>query len=799
MTYVGSRVPGVHNRRLVAGGGNYVGDVKLPDVASLAVLRSPHPNARVVSIDTSRAEGLEGVICVVTGKDIAADTEPIPEAISTVALGAQYAPWHALVVDRARYVGEAIAAVVAESEATAQVARDLIDVEYELLPVIADAEHALAEGAPLVEPGWRDNVLIRSAMQAGDVDAAFASATGVVEGSLRSARIQASPIEPRGVVAQWDPHVGRITCWSSTQAPHVLRTYLAQTLRMTESSIRVIQPDVGGAFGIKCPTTQEEVLVCYLAKRTGRPVRWMEDRQEHLTAAGHSRDTSCTYKAAFDPDGKVTALQVHVVADVGAPIALAGWGMAYVTWLCIPGPYKIENLDTELLAVVTNKSPWQAYRGYGKDVASFFLDRIMDAIAARTGLTGAQVRLRNFIPADEFPYTQPNGATLDSGNYAGTMQKVLDAVDMDGFPGRQAAARAQGRFIGIGIGQELTPEGFCMPGSLYAGYESTSIRVSPGGDVTVLTGVTSPGTGNETGIAQVVADAMGCSLARIRVVQGDTDTCPMGSGNYSSRSLMLGGSAAHHAGLVLREQMTKVAASMLEAAEEDIEVSEDRFTVAGVPGQEVHFNDVAAQVYLFPHGRHMNGVAPGLDTNYSFKIGNVYHQPEVDGRFNGYPTWSNATAAAVVEVDPLTGVVSVEQFVLAHDCGPVVNPLLAEAQLRGAITQGIGASLYEFIAYDEAGQPISRSFMDYTMPTIKESFPITLTHQNTPSPFTPLGTKGVGESGVGSPPGAIAAAIENALAPLSLQLTELPFTPSRLWTAIQKADAESTLLVEETH
>lgn len=788
MAYVGSAVKGANNDRLVAGGGTYIADVMPPGTLTMSVLRSPHPNARIVGIDTSAAEELPGVKCVITGADIVADTDPIPEAINTRALGAQYAPWYALCAERARYVGEAVAAVVAVDEETARAASTLVKVDYELLPVVPHAAAALAEGAPLVEPGWTGNVLIRQTMTVGDLDGAFANAHGVVEGDISSARIQAEPIEPRGAVASWDKHRGRITCWSSTQAPHVLRMYLAEALRMREAAVHVIQPDVGGAFGIKCPTTQEEVLVCYLSRRLGAPVRWIEDRQEHLLAAGHARDVACEYRAAFDSRGRITALRARVVADIGAPIALAGWGMAYVTWLCIPGPYKIENLDTELLAVVTNKGPWQAYRGFGKDAASYFLDRIVEHVARESGNSSADVRRVNFIPPEEFPYTHPNGATLDSGNYAGTLDKVLEMVDHEGFAARQAAALEEGRYLGMGLGQELTPEGFTMPGSLYAGYETTTVRVSPTGEVTVLTGVTSPGSGNETGIAQIVADVLGCGLGRVRVVQGDTDACPMGSGNFSSRSLMLGGSAARVAAEEIRQQMLKIAASMLEVSAAELTVEDDVFSVVGAPDRSVGFDEVATQVYLFPHGRHMNDTEPLLDATRSFKIGNVYHQPEVDGRFNGYPTWSNASAAAIVEVDPMTGVVTVEKVALVHDCGPVINPLLAEEQLRGAITQGVSGTLHEFVAYDDQAQPITRSFMDYTMVTTKEAYDIRLGHQSTPSPFTPLGNKGVGESGIGSPPGAISAAIENALAPLvQVQLHHLPLTPSRIWGAIQAA------------
>ena len=517
-------------------------------------------------------------------------------------------------------------------------------------------------------------------------------------------------------------------------------------------------------------------------------MRWIEERHEHFAATGHSRDTRCDYEAAYTADGKVTGLRVQLLADMGVQTAITGWGMAFVTWVCVPGAYKIENVVTELQAVVTNKCFWQAYRGFGKDAASFFMNRIMDHVARAAGLAGHEVRSRNFIDQDEFPFTQVNGTIIDSGNYEGTLRKALDLVGYEGFRAEQAAAREEGRFIGLGVGHELTPEGFTMPGSLFAGCDATQVRVTPAGEVVVLTGVTSPGGGNETGIAQIVADALGCELERIRVVQGDTDLCPVGAGNYSSRSIILGGSAALLAAGDIREKLVRVASSMLEAGPGDIEAQDGRLHVRGSPNRSVSFEDAVAQVYLHPHGEHMDGVEPGLESMRNFKIGNVHHTPQRDGRFNTYPTWANATAACVVEVDPETGVVRVVRYALVHDSGRLINPLLAAGQLHGGIMQGIGATLYEFVSYDDEARPLTESFMDYTVPTAREWIPLELAHQDTPSPFTPLGTKGVGESGISSPPGAIAAAIEDALPQLDLQLTELPFTPSRVWSAIQAAE-----------
>ena len=788
MTYVGQGVPSLTNTKLVAGRGRFVDDIQLPGMTHAAVLRSPFAHARIRSIDVSAAQALPGVLYVLTGREVAGAMNPIPETYDTAAVGAKGVRWYALCVDRARYVGEAVAAVVAEDRFAAYAALDLIDVDYEELPVVADSERAMEDGAPLVEPDWGDNIMASRDIVLGDPDAAFADADGTVSGVVRSARITGTAIEPRGCVAVYDAYEDTLTFWDSTQNPHPLRNYLAETLGMPDTSIRVVQPHVGGGFGLKIPTFQEEPLVAYLARKLRRPVKWIEERSENFWTGGHARDTRFHYDAAYLADGTVTGIRLKVIADVGAPTALCGWGMSFVTWYCLPCVYKIPNSETRLRSVVTNKCPWNAYRGYGKDAASFLMDRIMDHIARETGIDRAEVRFRNFIPPDEFPYPQVSGAMLDSGDYAKALQTVLEMIDYEGFSALQEQARAEGRRIGLGIGQELIPEGCSMPGSLLLnGCDGTEVRVSPTGEVTVLTGVTSPGSGNETGIAQIVADALGCTLDRIRVVQGDTEACPWGSGNYSARSVIIGGSAAHLAATEVKEKMLKVAANMLEASPTDLEASGGRIVVRGTPDRSVTHDEVAHEVYRNPHGPNMEGIEPALEAQRHFKIDNVYHQPEKQGRFSAYPSWPNGVAACIVEVDEETGYVEVLRYCMVHDAGRIVNPLLAEANLQGGIAQGLGAALYEQIAYDDDAQPLTATFMDYTIPTAMEVPEIELGHQETLTPFTPLGTKGVGESGVGAPLGALCSAIENALPELDLRLTELPLTPSRVWAAIQRA------------
>jgi carbon-monoxide dehydrogenase large subunit len=459
-----------------------------------------------------------------------------------------------------------------------------------------------------------------------------------------------------------------------------------------------------------------------------------------------------------------------------------------VTAYSLPGVYDIPNTRVELFVVVTNKCPWNAYRGFGKDAQSFVMDRVMDHIARETGLDRTVVRLRNFIPPEDFPHSQPSGAMLDSGNYQGALNKLLEKIDYAGFRQLQAKARAEGRRIGLGLGQELTPEGCAMPGALMiSAYDGATVRIAPSGEVTLLTGVTSPGCGNETAFAQIAADTLGCRFETIRVIQGDTELCPYGLGNYSSRGTMYGGSAVGLAAADLRAKLLEVAASMLEAAPGDLEAADGVYSVIGTPGRSVDFKAIVNQVYRHTFGKHADGLEPGLESTRYFRMGNIYHQPETQGRFSNYPAWPFGSSAAVVEVDPQTGVVKVLDYTLVEDAGTVINPLLVDANLHGAITQGIGSAMFENISYDANGQLQTATLMDYTIPTAIEVPMFDIEHQETPSPFTPLGMKGAGESGLGSTLGALCSAIEDAFPELDLRITDLPLTPNRVWQAIRSA------------
>ncbi len=791
--FVGAGIPGKTNRLLVAGKGTYVADIDLPGTLHMAVVRSLYAHARLRSIDARAADAHPGVVATIVGEEVRQHTRPIPT--HSPALGEKPCPIYALAVDKVRYAGEPVAAVVATDRYTAIQAAQLVEVDYEELPPVVDPLAALASGSPLVVEEWGDNVLSSRTQTHGDPDARLRAAAGTVRGTVRTQRYTGAAIEPRGYIARYERFRDKLTLWASTQSPHSLRLFLAETLAMRENQIQVIEPYVGGAFGLKLPTYPEEPLICYLAIKLERPVRWIEERTENLIAGGHAREMQLDFEAGYEPDGRVTALKVRLVADLGAPSALCGWGMANVAAFLIPAMYKINDVSVERLSVVTNKCPWNAYRAYGKEAACFMLERVMDLVAERTGLDRAEVRFRNFIGPDEFPYTQVSGASLDSGNYERVLTHALEMGRWKEFPHEQSEARGRGELIGIGVSFELTPEGGCIPqSSLLSAYDGTRIQVRPKGEIVLMTGVTSPGCGNETGIAQIVADELGVSPDQIEVIQGDTDVCPFGLGNSSSRSVIFGGNAAKLAANDLRQKMTRVAARMLEVTPDDLELGNGRFAVRGAPTRFLAFGDVAGKIYRDAFSLPVYEEEPGLDVTRYFRHGNfdaMNKSPDPEGRLNFYSTWPNGATIAVVRVDADTGVVKVLRLMSVHDAGVLVNPMLVNANLHGSFAQALGGALYEHLVYDDSGQLLTASFMDYTLPTAVDVPSFRIEHECTPAPFNPLGAKGAGESGISGPMAAIASAIDDALRQIGLatHVMEMPFTPARVWRYIQDARA----------
>jgi aerobic carbon-monoxide dehydrogenase large subunit len=750
------------------------------------VVRSPYAAARILSIDASAALELPGVVAVVTGDDLRTRGYAMP--VEGFGEGVKPKPFdlYPLAVDRVRFAGEGVAAVIAEDPYTAKQAALLVDVEYEDTDPVVDAERALAPDSPLVEPDWGSNVLFEARMTSGNAAQIIASAAHTVGGELHHHRYTGAAMEPRAYVGDYDPYRKTLTFWASTQCPHPMRTLLGQTLHLPENDIRVIQPNVGGAFGLKIPYFQEEALIAALSVVCGRPVRWIAERREDLLSGGHAREGHFRWQAAFEPDGHVTALQVRYVADVGAPSALCGWGQSYVTGFALPTCYKIRDTDVEVIAVTTNKCAWNAYRGFGKESSSWLMDRVMDDVARAAGLDRTAVRLRNFIQPEEFPYPQNGGAIIDSGNYPKALKRVMEMIDYANFPALQAAARAEGRYIGLGLGQELTPEGCSIAGTArFNGWDGATVRIGPSGEVTVLTGVTSPGTGNETALAQIAADRLGIELKSVKVIQGDTSICPYGLGNFSSRGVIMGGSAVHIAAGELRDKLFKVAGNMLEVSPGDLECEDGKIMLKGAPFRYVDTKDVVTKIYSDCHGAAACGVEPGLEATRYFRHENVYHQPETQGRYSAYPSWANQATALIAEIDRDTGVIKILRYCAVHDSGKIINPMTAEGNVHGGTAQGIGGALFEQLVYDDYGQLTTTTFMDYTLPTAMEIPHIELEHQETLSPFSPLGAKGVGESGITSPLGALCGAVEDALREFDVRIDRLPLSPERVWRAIQ--------------
>jgi len=751
-----------------------------------AILRSPYAYAKINSINTKKASRHPGVVAVVTGIEAAKLSKPIPFMYSPTGFGSKTADVYGLATDRARYVGEPVAAVVAVNKLVAYEALELVEVDYTPLTPVVDAERALEPGSPLVYEPWGDNLLLKMSFRGGDVDRAFKEADYVIKDSLKSHRYTGVPIEPRAYVADYDRANGKLTLYATTQQPHPLRTTLAAALDIPENNIRVIQPDVGGAFGVKTPPYQEEILLPILAISTGKPVKWVEERRENFLAGGHAREMVHHFEVAFNRDGRVVGLREKMIADTGAPSPLIGWGMAFVGAIHIPGVYKIENVEVESLMVVTNKAPWNAYRGYGKENSNLLMERCMDLVARKLGISPIETRLKNFVQPQEFPFKQVSGQVLDSGDYPKVLNRLLQMSEYDELREERERLRRQGKYVGIGVVFEVAPGGACLPDSYITGYDGTTVRVAPTGKVTVLTGITSPGTGNETMIGQVVADELGTSIGDVSVIQGDTDMCPYGLGNFSDRSTIVGASSAMLAAKDIREKMLKVAASMLEASPEDLDIEESRIFVKGVPSKFLKFADVSQTIYRRPYDCAID-IEPGLEATRYFRTLNATHIPDEQGRISTYPSYPNMAHLAFVEVDGETGEVKILKYAAVHDCGFVMNPMMVEGQLHGGIVQGIGGALYENLVYDDSGQLLTTTFMDYPIPTSMEVPRIEVANHETKSPFTPYGTKGVGESGPVGAPSVLISAVEDALSSLGVKITELPLTPNKVWELIRDA------------
>jgi aerobic carbon-monoxide dehydrogenase large subunit len=774
---IGARIKRTEDPRLLTGVGSYVDDRQVPGVLHVAFRRSDHAHARIRTIDAAPAQAMPGVVAVFTAEDFDEIVRPLR---ATSRMKGYYAtPIRALAHEKVRYVGAPIAGVVAESRYLAEDAAERVAIDFEPLPHVADPAEAARAGAPLLHEEAGTNVLVAREFKRGDVDAALATAAVRVKARFRMRRRTPLALEPRACLAEYDRSRDALTLYSTTQVPGIIRDSIAEALELPGHRLRVIAPDVGGAFGGKASLYPEEIFVCAAARRLRRPVKWTSDRMEDFATTGHAFDEIIDAELGLNNDGRALALAADVIGDVGAysiyPWTAALEPVQVVSFL--PGPYRIEHYRGRVQAVATAKTPTGPYRGVGRPTATFVTERLMDMAAMRLGLDPKDIRLRNFVRAEDFPYRIGSGIQWDRSGFVECLTAACERIDYDALRRRQADVRANGKYFGIGIASyaELTGIGSRIsvaPGMpINTGTETATVTVDSTGAVTAAFGIASHGQGLETTLAQVIAEHLGARFEDVRIVHGDSAAVAGGSGTYASRSMVLAGGAATLAATAVREKLVNAAAHLLEAAPGDLVARDGRVTVAGTD-RSVTFREVARAVYA-----EMGRLPPEAR-------GELAASKTYDPVFG---TTASATHIAAVEIDPDTLEIKIERFVVAEDCGRVVNPLIVDGQVHGGVAQGIGAALYEEIIYGDDGQLHTGSLVDYLVPSACDIPPLQVAHIESESPTTLGGFRGMGEGGTIGAPAAIANAVADALAPLGIEINELPVTPERLFRLLAAA------------
>jgi carbon-monoxide dehydrogenase large subunit len=765
--FVGAKVKRREDPRLIRGLGKYVDDIHLPNTLHVAILRSPYAHARIKSLQIEAARQHPGVIMVITGPELKDQVAPLPVTGGNPTL--RIPKHHVLAQDKVCYVGEGIAAVVAEDRYTARDTLDLIQVEYEPLPVISDPEKALARGAPVIHSEWNDNVAFHWDHKEGDLANALKQAEKVVRQRLVHQRLAPIAIEPRGVLARYLPAQQELTVWSSTQIPHMLKSHLAQMLKLPENQVRVIAPEVGGGFGSKLNVYAEEGLLAYLALKVNRPVKWAEERRENIQTTIHGRGQVGEVEAAVKKDGTILGLRYKVIADIGAYHQLFTPAIPPFTGLMISGCYKIPAIAMEVTGVFTNKMSTDAYRGAGRPEATYVIERVVDRVAQELGIDPVKVRQKNFPKPVEFPFKTATGVAYDSGNYQLALNQALKLTGYEKLRREQKRLRTQGKYLGIGLSTYVE---ICAMGPKGM-WEYGKVQVDQSGKVTVLSGASPHGQGQETSFAQIVADELGVALDDITVAHGDTAVVPKGIGTFGSRATAVGGIAIYQAAEKVRNKAREIASHVLEVDADDLNFSEGRFTVKGVPKKGLTIQQVAQQA---GSGKNLpKNMEPGLAAESMFEPSNF--------------TFPFGTHICVVEVEPETGRIEIRKYFAVDDCGKVINPMLVDGQIQGGIVQGLGQALFEEVVYDENGQLRTGSLMDYAVPRAADLPRLNLSRTETPTPVNPLGIKGIGEAGtIGSTP-AIVNAVVDALAPFGVSHIDMPLTPQKIWSLCQKTKA----------
>jgi carbon-monoxide dehydrogenase large subunit len=782
---IGAPIPRKEDRRFITGAGRYVDDINLPNQSYAYVLRSPYAHATIRSISTEAAAAAECVLAVFTGADVAADKVggiPCGWLVKNKDGSNMNEPPHPmLVTDRVRHVGDQVALIVAETRAQAKAAAQLVEVDYDVLPAVAGCDEASKPGAPQIWEQAPSNVCFDWHLgELAPVEQALKTAHKVVEIEVVNNRVIPNAIEPRAAIGHYDPATESYTLYTTSQNPHVIRLLMgAFVLGIPEHKLRVVAPDVGGGFGSKIYHYAEEALVTWASRKLRRPVKWTAERSESFMSDAHGRDTVMRAKLGLDKDGRFVALKVHNTANMGAYLSTFAPAIpTYLSATLLAGCYTTPVIYVEVKAVFTNTVPVDAYRGAGRPEATYLLERLVDKAARETGIDRVELRRKNFIRT--FPYKTPVALEYDIGDYDATLDLALKASDWAGFEKRRAEARQRGKLRGIGLSTYIEACGIAPSalvgalGARAALYESATVRVHPTGSVTVFTGTHSHGQGHETTFAQLVADQLGIPMNLIDVVHGDTEKIPFGMGTYGSRSLAVGGAAIVKAVDKVIAKAKQIAAHLLEASAADIELKDGKFTVAGTNRSKT-FAEISLAAYV-PHNYPIERLEPGLEES-------AFYDPK---NFT-YPAGAHIVE---VEIDPETGVVEVAGATVTDDIGRVINPLIVDGQIHGGLVQGIGQALYEEAGYDESGQLLTGSFLNYTMPRAAD-FPFFKVGLHTTNcTHNPIGAKGVGEVGaIGSPPAVINAVID-ALSPLGITDMSMPATPEKVWKAINSARAK---------
>lgn len=772
---LGAPVKRKEDPRLISGKGQYVDDIRMLDTLYVTFVRSPHGHARITRVNADKAKEASGVVAVYTGQDTS-DIPSVPCGWLLPDSDLKIPPHPPIAADRVRYTGDIVAAVVGRSRTAAADAASLVEVDYEPLPAVVDAEEALRPGAPQLHEDAPGNIAFRWKAGVGDVDKAFAEAPVHVKLRIRNQRLIPNAMEPRGIVASHNQASGQLTYWTSTQIPHTIKLLLALVMGVPEQKIQVIAPDVGGGFGSKLYVYAEDLIMVHLAKLLGRPLKWIEEKRESYVATTHGRDQIQDADMAATRDGKIMGFRVNVMANLGAYQSLFAPGIPTIAFgTMLTGAYQIPNIDGTVTGVFTNTTPVDAYRGAGRPEAAHLVERMVDTLAHELGKDPAEIRRINFIPATDYPYATPTGVQYDSGNYRAALDKALDTCHYSQLREEQRKARADGRLMGIGLSSYVEICGMGpskvmqSTGAQAALWESATVRVHATGKVTVYTGTSPHGQGHETAFAQMVSHELGVPFDDIEVIHGDTGSVQMGVGTFGSRSMAVGGGAIHMSLQKIKRKAIEIAAHQLEANVEDMIYEDGKAQVKGDPSRAKALGEIAFAAFM---GSTLPvGMEPGLEATSFFDPENF--------------TWPFGTHVGVTEIDPDTGQVKLVSYCAVDDCGNIINPLLVNGQVHGGIAQGVGQALMEQAVYDESGQLLSGSLMDYAVPVAADLPDFETDHTITPTTSNPWGVKGIGEAGTIAASAAVVNSVVDALAPLGVRHIDMPLTAERVWDTIQ--------------